>query len=144
MRSSVVKQPSVIWCRMCARQSWQHTRMKCSPFLWRRWVESPCPGVWRQMECASCSRSSGREAYRYKEAMTHQLGLLVPQLQGLFQYSCLTLDGCPVSFHIEIYDSELSELIEEGQIGLPPPCSLPNDDQNQDIPHFILGDDTFA
>ncbi|KAH3701894.1 hypothetical protein DPMN_076890 [Dreissena polymorpha] len=35
-------------------------------------------------------------------------------------------------------DSELCELLEQSGKGFSPPCPLPNDDQNQDIPHFIL------
>ena len=43
-----------------------------------RWVESPCPWVWRQVECASCGGRSGREAYCHQQATQHRL--LVPQL----------------------------------------------------------------
>ena len=81
---------------------------------------------------------------------------IIPQLQGFFRVPPLALEGAQYRFiwieaggvgHMSdarIYnDSELCKLLEERLIGLPPPCPLPND-QNQDMPYFFLGYDAFA
>ncbi|WAR04411.1 HARB1-like protein, partial [Mya arenaria] len=72
-------------------------------------------------------------------------GSLYYNYKGFFSIPLLALVDAQYRFiWIEVGGVGHIELLEESRIGLPPPCPLPNIDQNQDIPYFILGDDAFA
>jgi hypothetical protein len=84
-------------------------------------------------------RRSGSEYYNCKGFFSIVLMALV---DANFRFLWIDVGGHGHMSDVHIYNnSELSEMLQDGTIGFPPPDPLPNDDR--DTPYFILGDDAF-
>ena len=60
---------------------------------------------------------------------------LLALVDAQYRFNWTEVGGVGHMSDVHIFnDSELCELLEDDRIGLPPPCSLPYDDQNQDMP----------
>ncbi|XP_052240958.1 uncharacterized protein LOC127851297 [Dreissena polymorpha] len=90
----------------------------------------------------SKQQTTGSMYHNYKGLYSITLLALV---DAQYRFMWIEVGGVGHVSDAQIYnDSELCELLKQSGIGFPPPCPLPNDDLNQDIPYFILGDDAFA
>ena len=106
-----------------------------------RWnLPHACAALDGKHVAVRCPPNTGSLYYNYKGFFSVLLLALVDA-----QYKFLWIDtgGLGSMSDCQIFnESELKEYLENGNIALPDPDPLPNDDR--DTPYFILGDDAFG
>ena len=109
--------------------------------FYNRWNFPHCVGAIDGKHVAiRCPAKSGSLFYNYKGFFSIVL-LAVVDAEYKFLYVDIGASGSGSDAGV-FSQTELKEALESGNIGLPEPDNLPNDDQP--VPYFIVGDDAFG
>ena len=118
-------------------ESWRAVSDK----FYQRWnFPNTCGAIDGKHVACRCPSNSGSQYYNYKGFYSIVLMALV---DADYKFLWADVGGSGSASDAQIFNScEIKECVENGTLGFPDPQPLPN--ENQDVPHFFIGDDAFA